>query len=152
MRSCRSCKIVAVNGMKKRQGFTLIELFIVLGVISVLATVLIPIAFNTLNQAKINDVLNYIRELYMVEMEYVVKNGETTNIDGLVLYMSADWIEEQDDLFTDWATDTNRVSFTVAFDNEVKSRALLAMLEDTKSCTSCFFDENRKDIKVMFHF
>lgn len=138
--------------MKKRSGFTLIELFIVLAVISVLAAVLIPIAFNTLNQAKINDVLNYIRELYMVEMEYVVKNGETTNIDGLALYMSADWIEEHAVLFTDWATGTHSVSFTVAFDNEEKSRALLAMLDETQSCTSCFLESDDTSVRVSFKY
>jgi len=143
---------VAVKGMEKRSGFTLIELFIVLAVISVLAAILIPIAFNTLNQAKVNDVLNYIRELYMVELEYKVKNGKTTNLEGLSLYMSSDWIEEHADLFTHWATGTDTVAFTVAFDNEDKSRALLAMLEETQSCTSCFCESDKTNVRITFQY
>ncbi len=138
--------------MKKRKGFTLIELFIVLGVISVISGTLVPIAFNALNQAKVTDVLNYVRELYMAQLEYVVREDETTDLEGLSLFMSSDWIQENDGLFTDWATDTDMVSFKVAFDNSEKSRALLAMLEDTNVCTSCFWDEDEKNVRVSFKF
>ncbi|MFW6249153.1 MAG: hypothetical protein ACOC4J_05225 [Bacteroidota bacterium] len=52
--------------------------------------------------------------------------------------MSSEWIIEYGELFTDWSTNTNTVSFTVAFENKDKSRALLAMLEDTHACTAYF--------------
>lgn len=143
---------MAVKALKKRQAFTLIELFIVLGVISAISGTLIPIAFNTLNQAKVTDVVNYIRELYMAQMEYVVREGETTNLEGLTLYMPSDWIDEYGDLFTNWATGTNSVSFTVAFENKDKSRALLAMLQDTNVCTSCFWESDDTSVLVSFKY
>ncbi|MFW5887344.1 MAG: type II secretion system protein [Bacteriovoracia bacterium] len=137
--------------MRKRQAFTFIELLIVIGIISVIAAALIPIAFNALNQAKATNILNYIRELYMAQLEYFVSNGETTDLNGLSLYIPSDWIEEQEELFTTWATDTNTVSFTVAFDNSDRARGLLAMLEDTKVCTSTF-DDTKKNVIVAFQF
>ena len=113
---------------------------------------LIPIAFNALNQAKVTDVLNYVREIYMAQMEYVVREGETTNLDGLTLYMPSDWIDEYGDLFTDWSTGTSSVSFTVAFENKDKSRALLAMFEDTNACTACFWESDDTSIRVAFKY
>ena len=138
--------------MKKRKGFTLIELFIVLGVISVISGTLIPIAFNSLNQAKVTDVLNYVRELYMAQLEYYVREGETTDLDGLRLYMSSDWIDEHEDLFTNWNPGPNSVAFTVAFGNKEKSRALLAMFEDTNSCTACFLESDDTNVRVAFRY
>lgn len=137
----------------RRSGFTMIEMFIVLAIIAVLTAVLLPISLNVLNQAKVTDVLNYIRELYIVELEYYVRKGETTDLEGLAIFIPSDWVEENEDLFTDWATSTRSVSFTVNFNNNTEARALLAMYEDTPVSSAIYYsDDNDEDVRIYFEF
>ena len=64
--------------MRRRSGFTLIEMMIVLAIIAALAATLVPIAMNALNQAKVTGNLTDVESIRMAEMQYWYKYDTTT--------------------------------------------------------------------------
>jgi prepilin-type N-terminal cleavage/methylation domain-containing protein len=68
-----------VEIMKRRSGFTLIEMMIVLAIIAALSATLVPIAMNALNQAKVTGNLTDVESIRLAEMQYFYKKDTTTD-------------------------------------------------------------------------
>src|SRR6056297_557829 len=64
-----------VEIMRRRSGFTLIEMMIVLAIIAALAATLVPIAMNALNQARITGNLTDVESIRLAAMQYYYKNN-----------------------------------------------------------------------------
>lgn len=75
--------------MRRRSGFTLIEMMIVLAIIAALAATLVPIAMNALNQAKVTGNLTDLESIRMAQMQYYYKNGNVASTaDELANYLT----------------------------------------------------------------
>ena len=104
--------------MKRRSGFTLIEMMIVLAIIAALAATLVPIAMNALNQAKVTQNLTDLESIRMAAMQYYYKNDtvdDLTGLSDLQYYLSSAKLSSSANytLTTDSATEvTVNVSFT----------------------------------------
>jgi len=64
--------------MRRRSGFTLIELMIVLAIIAALAAILAPIGLNALNRAKATQYLSDIKNIHTAAQLYLFDNGDFT--------------------------------------------------------------------------
>ncbi len=79
-----------------KQGFTLVELLIVMSVIAALVSIITPVAMNAIVKAKATQVAMNLRNLKSVVEQCIVVEESTgttcTTIDGLVksFYLSAD--------------------------------------------------------------
>lgn len=67
---------------KKTAGFTLVEMVGVLGVIAVLAGILIPKIFASLNEARINNAVTSYNTIQSATTTYFSKYGKFGGIDG----------------------------------------------------------------------
>jgi len=82
-----------VEIMRRRSGFTLIEMMIVLAIIAALAATLVPIAMNALNQAKVTQNLTDLESIRMAAMQYYYKKDTVDDLTGLSdlnFYLSSD--------------------------------------------------------------
>jgi len=68
--------------MRRRSGFTLIEMMIVLAIIAALAATLVPIAMNALNQAKVTNNLTDLESIRMAAMQYYYKENDLSVANG----------------------------------------------------------------------
>ena len=66
--------------MKRRSGFTLIELMIVLAIVAALAAILTPMGMNALNRAKATQYIADIRNIKSAEQMYYFDNNEATKV------------------------------------------------------------------------
>ncbi len=71
--------------MRKREGFTLVELLIVMAVIAALMATLTPIAVNAVKQAKATQVVSNLRSLAAAAQQYIYTEQEQpTGVASLV--------------------------------------------------------------------
>lgn len=71
--------------MKKREGFTLVELLIVMAVIAALMATLTPIAVNAVKQAKATQVVSNLRSLAAAAQQYIyTEHASPSSINDLV--------------------------------------------------------------------
>lgn len=72
--------------MKKRSGFTLIELFIVVLVVAILAAIAIPIFSKNIEKSKTGEVIANLNLIRMAEKDYLIEHPAfTTTIGSLSL-------------------------------------------------------------------
>ncbi len=62
--------------MKKRDGFTLIELMIVILIIGIIATLAIPRFMRATAKARKKEVFGIMRQIYILETSYYMAEGE----------------------------------------------------------------------------
>jgi prepilin-type N-terminal cleavage/methylation domain-containing protein len=66
----------AAAGQPRRQGFTLVELLVVIGIIAVLIAILLPTLGKAREAAKRTQCLSNLRQIHMAYMEYALKNKD----------------------------------------------------------------------------
>lgn len=122
--------------MKRRSGFTLIEMMIVLAIIAALSATLVPIAMNALNQAKVTGNLTDVGSIRLAEMQYFAKERSLTDSlsadkNGLGIYLNFDNLQS-DNLSGDYDLNalTNYLEVKVPFENEGLAKAFLAQWTD----------------------
>ena len=64
--------------MKKRSGFTLIELFIVVLVVAILAVIAIPILSKNMEKSKTGEVISTLNLIRMAEKDYYLDSNPRT--------------------------------------------------------------------------
>ncbi len=65
--------------MRKREGFTLVELLIVMAVIAALLATLTPVAVNAVKQAKATQVVSNLRSLAAAAQQYIYTEQDAPN-------------------------------------------------------------------------
>ncbi len=71
--------------MRKREGFTLVELLIVMAVIAALLATLTPVAVNAVKKAKATQVVSNLRSLAAAAQQYIyTEQNAPSDIDTLV--------------------------------------------------------------------
>jgi prepilin-type N-terminal cleavage/methylation domain-containing protein len=95
--------------MKRRSGFTLIELMIVLAIIAALAAILTPMGMNALNRAKATQYVADIRNIKAAEQIYYFDTGSATNLAGLAV----DYLNEDELTNTGYVITISGASVTV---------------------------------------
>lgn len=117
--------------MKRRSGFTLIEMMIVLAIIAALSATLVPIAMNALNQAKVTGNLTDVESIRMAQMQYFYKYDTTatkTDADNLGIFL--EWGNLQrpnvDGDYDISKSEANKASIQFAFDTEALAKAFKA--------------------------
>jgi len=132
-----------VEIMRRRSGFTLIEMMIVLAIIAALSATLVPIAMNALNQSKVTGNLTDVQSIRMAAMQYFYKHGEfpeTMSADTFDIYLT--WSNLQGDnlveqtsgdkgyVIEDSATKERSIDVTMQFETEPLANAFLAQWTD----------------------
>jgi prepilin-type N-terminal cleavage/methylation domain-containing protein len=115
-----------VEIMKRRSGFTLIEMMIVLAIIAALSATLVPIAMNALNQAKVTNNLTDLESIRLAAMQYYYKETDLTGVGTDTFdpaYLKWDNLS-QPDLYTFSATGEASLTVTVNFNDEDLANAL----------------------------
>jgi prepilin-type N-terminal cleavage/methylation domain-containing protein len=72
--------------MNKRQGFTLVEIMIVVAIIGLLAAIAIPSFVNARNTSRQNACINNLRQIDSAKEQSAMKNGTANNTAA-----NADW-------------------------------------------------------------
>lgn len=126
--------------MRRRSGFTLIEMMIVLAIIAALAATLVPIAMNALNQAKVTQNLTDLESIRYAAMQYYYKND--TGLSGLSVLDDLDtagFIEMdnfENNIYTlNGTPTTNSMQVLVSFNNASLAKALMAQYPETSETT-----------------
>ena len=93
-------------GRKMRKSFTLVELFIVIAVIGILASIAIPQFSKLLEKSKAKEAFTNLTAIYTAERLYHIDTGfYTTNINDLDCHLQwQDW-ELEEIICSDCATD-----------------------------------------------
>jgi len=146
--------------MRRRSGFTLIEMMIVLAIIAALAATLVPIAMNALNQAKVTGNLTDLESIRLAEMQYFYKKGVvTTNTgdSGLGVYLT--WANLQGANEVNYtlsvnSADDDTVVINVPFNSNPLAKAFLAQWTDSNSgdSTADFASGDNTNIVVTYSF
>jgi len=94
--------------MRRRSGFTLIEMMIVLAIIAALAAILTPIGMNAINTAKASQVLSDVRNLKVGSEMYYIQEGSIpgglSDLLDSVHVNKQDFARNPDDTYTLQAT------------------------------------------------
>ena len=121
--------------MRRRSGFTLIEMMIVLAIIAALAATLVPIAMNALNQAKVTQNLTDLESIRYAAMQYYYKNDTVNlaNLSALSNYLEIGKLSESASYSVHTASATSlsvKVDFTQGNETAL-NKALLVQYPDT---------------------
>ncbi len=73
-----------VHKLRSRDGFTLVELMVVIAIISILAAVSIPAYFNHLMRTRQSKAITELMAIKAASERYFVENGAYTNTIGLL--------------------------------------------------------------------
>ena len=78
--------------IRKQEGFTLIELIVVVAILGILAAIVTPRVLNALNDAKAKSALAYGKQVQLAMERYYVDNGEyPTDVEsGLEEYLNVE--------------------------------------------------------------
>ena len=130
--------------MRRRSGFTLIEMMIVLAIIAALAATLVPIAMNALNQAKVTQNLTDLESIRMAAMQYYYKFdgvGDVGTVDKLDMYLNKANLGAGPDMYTiEGSPTTNTLSVRVKFSNANLAKALEAQYPFTSETSGTTLD------------
>lgn len=118
-----------VEIMRRRSGFTLIEMMIVLAIIAALAATLVPIAMNALNQAKVTKNLTDLESIRLAAMQIYYKENDGVSginlITDLEPFLSLNNLSDAS-LYTISNSSTSALTVTVNFGNAQLAKALEA--------------------------
>ena len=92
------------SSLRKRKGFTLIELIVVIAILAILAAIAIPTFLGTLNRSKTRTHLANIRIIQSAMALYEAENGSAADA---IADLEPTYIE-------DWPTSPGTYSFTEA--------------------------------------
>jgi general secretion pathway protein G len=148
-----------VEIMRRRSGFTLIEMMIVLAIIAALSATLVPIAMNALNQAKVTGNLTDLESIRLAEMQYYYKKGTvTTNTsDELDVYLTWNNLQKANGVnysFEDVTTPSKTIIVNVPFGNENLAKAFLAQWTNRTNAVADYSNSGSTtgDIQVTYTF
>jgi len=124
--------------MRRRSGFTLIEMMIVLAIIAALAATLVPIAMNALNQARITGNLTDLSSIRAAEMQYFSKEKTLTastadTKSGLGIYLNFNSLQKEN-ISGDYVLTVvgDYLEVEIEFENSNLANAFLAQWTDVK--------------------
>jgi general secretion pathway protein G len=144
-----------VEIMKRRSGFTLIEMMIVLAIIAALSATLVPIAMNALNQAKVTQNLTELESIRLAAMQYYYKydNIDISDLSPLDNYLDLEKLTTNASYTVHDSTDATNLYIKVDFNqnDEALSKALAAQYPETSETTGTR-DTNNNTFLAWFYF
>lgn len=143
--------------MRRRSGFTLIEMMIVLAIIAALAATLVPIAMNALNQARITGNLTDVESIRLASMQYYYKNnGFKNNFATSDLQYYLEWSNLQGENlsgdYTFLSNDTNTLVLNVPFRSEELANAFYVQWTPVTGQQIATTPDSNHVIKITYDF
>lgn len=117
-----------MNGKPNNNGFTLVELLVVVALIGILSAVAIPAYNGYINSVKISAAQNSLQLIYLTEVEYSSDNGEYyktasscgsgsdhTSLINTVLFDRVETVDDESFFFCIGSSDTEEEYEAVAY-------------------------------------
>lgn len=119
--------------MKKKKGFTLVELLIVIAIIAVLAAIATPLALGAINDSKATAIYSEIKSIQTAELTHYVQTGTYPDTHAKLELTGMDAAGKTKNASYEYSgSDETKRTLKVTIDNSTVKGKVDALLEDDK--------------------
>lgn len=130
-----------------KKGFTLIEILIVIVIISILATIFLPMYRRVVERSRAAEAINLVRSVYLAQQHYKLVHGDfATSFNGLVLDFPGTRQTSKSNFWSTYNTDSIRTGmWAVEMEGGKNASVSVGRMEGPYQGTGFFIQLQRLD-------